>query len=152
MNGGRYIHGGVDSSVRLRAARIVDLRVRRLVEPAHIEFLHSEVQAAIRSAGVSVLVCADFRFASPVSREVAGRWARAMRQSNSGVVRSGLLLDPANAVFNLQIERVVRCAGNPQRRFFADPDELRRWVGTELPGSERAALDELFGGGGISSV
>jgi len=44
----------------------------------------------------------------------------------------------------LQIERVVRCAGNPERRLFVDIDVLRDWIGGPLSESEHKALDRLF--------
>ena len=59
-------------------------------------------------------------------------------------MRGGLLLDPSNAMYNLQIERVVRCAGNPGRRLFVDIDLLRDWIGGPVSESERKALDGLF--------
>jgi hypothetical protein len=67
-----------------------------------------------------------------------------MRESNRGIVRSGLLIDPANTMFNLQVERVVRCALNPARRLFDNIDELRDWLGTALGESDRGALRHVF--------
>ena len=67
-----------------------------------------------------------------------------MRQNNASGLRGGLLLDPSNAKDNLQIERVVRCAGNPARRLFADIDLLRDWIAGPLSEWERKALDDLF--------
>ncbi len=70
-----------------------------------------------------------------------------MRRNDGHVVRRGLLLEPSNAMYNLQLERVVRCAGNSSRRFFTGIDKLRDWVGEALSGSERGALGDLFAGG-----
>jgi hypothetical protein len=55
-----------------------------------------------------------------------------------------MLLDPSNTMFNLQVERIVQCAGNAQRRLFNDPDELRGWLEGTLTETERAALGRLL--------
>ena len=132
------------SVARILAGSIVEVRVRRLANVGDVAALHAQVVAAIRRAGPRPVICADHRLASPLSREVADAWSRVMRQNNASGVRGGLLLDPSNVMYNLQIERVVRCAGNPGRRLFVDIDLLRDWIGGPLSESERKALDGLF--------
>jgi hypothetical protein len=133
-----------ESFVCVRAGRFVELYVRRLSHIGDIEALQAALSAEIRIAGPEAVICSDYRLASPVTPEVAGALARAMRQNNGRMTRGGLLLAPSNTVLNLQIERVVKCAGNPGRRAFVDPEELRRWVGHEASGAERKALDGFF--------
>ncbi|HXX66401.1 MAG TPA: hypothetical protein VEK07_04415 [Polyangiaceae bacterium] len=67
-----------------------------------------------------------------------------MRKANTEILRSGLLVDPANTMFNLQIERIVRCAINPERRLFTKREELNDWIGDVLSEPERQALGHLF--------
>ncbi len=128
----------------VRVGRVVEIRVTRLADLADVESLNARVFDAMRRAGSGAVICGDYRRASPVSRQVANAWSRAMRSSNRGIVRSALLLDPTNAMFNLQLERVVRCAGNPTRRLFADMGELRDWLGGDLTQSERDALQAFL--------
>jgi hypothetical protein len=132
------------SFARVRAGRIVEVHVRRLADRSDVELLRAQVKATLRLAGPGPVICADHRLASLQSWDAADTWSKAMRGSGSGVVRSGLLLDPANAMYNLQIERVVQRAGNPVLRLFADFDELREWVGEVLAEHEREALRNLF--------
>jgi hypothetical protein len=122
----------------------VEVHVRRLADLCDIEALRSQVKEAVHLAGPGAVICADHRYASLLSWEAADGWSRAMRWSNSGVARSGLLLDPANATYNLQVERVVRCAGNPVVRLFEDLDDLRDWVSVVLTEAEREVLREVF--------
>jgi hypothetical protein len=135
---------GRASFARVRAARIVEVHVRRLPTLDDVESLHAQVLAAVRRAGPGAVICADHRFASPLSREVADVWSRNMRGNNGGIVRGALLLDPANTMYNLQVERVVHCAGSAARRLFADIEELRDWVSDALTEPEREALRGLF--------
>jgi hypothetical protein len=132
------------SFARVRAGRIVEVHVRRLADVSDVESLRAQVKGTLRLAGPGPVICADHRVASLQSWEAADTWSRAMRGSGFGVVRSGLLLDPLNAMYNLQLERVVQCAGNPVLRLFTDIDELREWVGEVLAEHEREALRDLF--------
>jgi hypothetical protein len=143
------LHGlAAPSFARGRTGRIVEVRVRRLADVGEVEALNEQVMAAVRRAGPGAVICADHRLVGPLSREVADAWARGMRGANGAIARGGLLLDPANAMFNLQVERVVHCAGNPARRLFSDVEELRSWVSAVLTEPEREALRTLFSGGG----
>jgi hypothetical protein len=146
---GENEHGELEaSSARARVGRVVEVRVRRLGALSDVESLNSRFCEAVRQAGAGAMICGDFRGASPLSREVADAWSRAMREANPGIARSALLVDPANVTFNLQIERIVRCAGNPERRVFADVTDLRTWMECDLTEREREALRAFFSSGG----
>ncbi len=133
--------GRLMASAPARAqGRVVEIRVARLLNPADVESLHSSVRAAIERAGIGATICADCRRTLPLSGPVATAWSRHMRSANRSIARSALLLDPSNTMFNLQLERIVRCAGNPTRRLFADVDELSDWLASELTEWERQAL------------
>src|SRR5258708_2094279 len=131
------------SFVRVRAGRIVEVHVRRLADVGDVAALHAQVREAIRHVGPEPIVCADHRLASPLASDVADACSRAMRQLGRAVVRGALLLDPGNTMYNLQIDRVVRCSGSA-RRLLTDIDDLRAWVGAALAGSERDACGDLF--------
>jgi hypothetical protein len=132
------------SVARILAGSIVEVCVRRLASVGDVAALHAQVVEALLRAGPRPVICADHRHASPLSRDVADAWSRVMRENNASGVRGGILLDPSNTMYNLQIERVVGCAGNPARRLFTDIDLLRAWIGGTLSPSERKALDDLF--------
>jgi hypothetical protein len=132
------------SFVRVRAGRIVEVHVRPLADLSEVESLDAEVYAAVQRAGRGAVICADHRLASPLSREMADVWSRAMRGKNIRIARSGVLLDPTNTMYNLQVQRVVSCAGNPARRLFVDKEGLLDWVGEVLAEPERRALRDVF--------
>jgi len=125
---------------RSRVGRVVEIRVWGVPNLVEIQALRASVDAAVYRAGDGAVICADYRRASPLSRAVANALARAMRTSIQAIARSAALLEPANAMFNLQVERVVRCAGSPVHRLFADPEELTRWLDGDLRPPEREAL------------
>jgi hypothetical protein len=63
-----------------------------------------------------------------------------MREANRTIAGSAILLDPANVTFNLQVERIVRCAGNASRLIFSAPAELQSAMESKLATSELEAL------------
>jgi hypothetical protein len=132
------------SFVRLRPERLVELRIHRLASVGQVESLQADIVAAATQAGAGAVICADYRSALPMLPEVVSAWARAMRQNNGRIARGALLLDPTNEIFNLQIDRVVRCATNPNRRLFTCPDALRDWMSVACREAERRALAEIF--------
>jgi hypothetical protein len=138
--------GGIGSPkaaafARVRVGRLVEVRVERLRALAELEAFNAAVFAAFRTAGPGAIACADHRLASPfLSPEMADAWSHGMRVANKNVSRSAFLLDPANITFNLQIERIVRCAGHEGRRVFTDQEELHRWLDGGLNQAERDRL------------
>lgn len=134
------------SFARVRAGRIVEVHVGRLARLTDVESLNASVFAAVQGVGAGAVICADHREGTPLTGEVANVWAQAMRKANQTIVRAALLLDPSNTMFNLQLERVVHCAGNEARRLFSDAEELCDWLDSALTESERQALRALFSG------
>ena len=144
MGEGRALSSDDASYVRRHAGRLVELRIQRIACVREAEALQADLATAMKLAGDETVIFADYRTARPMLPEVATVWSRAMRQNNRRVVRGGLLLDPANEILNLQIERIVRCATNPNRRLFTDADALRGWVDVACKEDDRKALAELF--------
>ncbi len=130
----------VGSFARVCAGRLVSVRVGQLVSLADVESLTAAVFAAVLRAGPDAVIFSDLRKTTPVTSEVATAWSRAMRKANESVVRSALLLDPLNTMLNLQVERVVHCAGHEQRRLFDNAEDLRSWLEVGLTTTERAGL------------
>jgi hypothetical protein len=128
---------------RVRADRIVEVRVERLATVADVAALHAQVATAALRTGKDGVICADHRLASPLSAEVADAWSRAMRRKKTRPARAAILLAPSNTVYNLQIERVVQCGGIPAR-LFTDVDEFLRCVADGLTESEREVVRGLL--------
>jgi hypothetical protein len=131
---------------QLRVGRLIEVRPPQgLVSLVEVEAFVADVLAAMRQAGGRALLCSDYRGASPLLPEVTGPWAHAMRKSNEYLLRSAVLVDPANTMFNLQIERVVRCADDRGlRRIFTDRGRLGEWMSEAATDAERRAIDAFL--------
>jgi hypothetical protein len=126
--------------------RLVNVRIARLTSLADVESLGVAVFSAILRAGPDAVLCADVREVPPLTREVASAWSRGMRKTNGHFARAALLLEPSNTILNLQVERVVSCAGDETRRLFTEPMELREWLRVALTNTECDALGALCAG------
>jgi hypothetical protein len=128
----------------VRGEHLIEIRVRRLDDVAAVASLSAGVIEAVRQVDRGAVIWGDYRGASPISAQVASAWSRDMRHANRSIARSGILLDPANEMFNLQVVRVVQCAGNPSRKLFTDPRELLAWLRDDLTPDEREVLRGLI--------
>ncbi len=152
-SGETTIHSGPTRSgcfARVRTGRLVEVRTGRMGSVADIVSLNTAVFAAVHSvaAGPGVVVCADHRFASPLPSDLADVWSGAMRRTNRSLIRSAILLDSANVTFNLQIARIVQCAGSDRRRVFTARDAVYEWLDGGLTEAERVALRVFLEGPG----
>jgi hypothetical protein len=131
-------------TVRRRVGRLLEIRILHLRHVDQLLTLSTTILKEARALPSRAIVFGDFRRTRPFSQDVADRWSRDMRGYNVGLALSGILLAPWNATFNLQIERVIRCAGNPWRRTFYDVRELRSWVAIRATSDELERLDHLL--------
>jgi hypothetical protein len=133
-------------SARIRTGRLIEVRARRaLTTLAAIKAFTADVVAAARQTAGQGLICADYRRASPLMPEMASPLAHSMRETNEHLLRSAVVVDPANTIFNLQIERVVHCAGPFEaRRIFTDVAELRGWMSETATEAELQAIDAFL--------
>ncbi len=124
-------------TVRRRVGRLIEIRVRHLRAVEQLHEMSAHVVREAHKAPSRPIIFGDYRWTSPFSQDVGDEWSRSMRGFNESVAFSAILLARANVTFNLQIERVVRCAGNPGRRLFYDALQLHDWV------AERATTPEV---------
>ncbi|HXX67344.1 MAG TPA: hypothetical protein VEK07_09195 [Polyangiaceae bacterium] len=131
-------------SVRIRGGRVLEVRLGRLVHVGEMQSLATEIRAALRDIGRGAVIATDARFASPVLSEVGRVWSNTLREANAVIVCSAFLLDPSNTMFNLQLERILRCAGHPARQCFTNLEEVHEWIGAVLSDAEQQALYPLL--------
>jgi hypothetical protein len=132
--------------VRSQVGRLVELQVFDLGVPDDVAAFTEALMAMSSSLGGPAILLGDYRAAGPFPQEVGDAWSRAMRRFNASVERSAILLDAVNETFNLQIARVIRCAGSQRRRWFYDTFEARAWLADVVTPAEAARLDELLDG------
>ena len=130
-------------TVQRHVDRLVEVQIFQLRGIVTLDEVSRRIVAAARATPTPAVIFGDYRRARPFSQTVGDAWARAMRGFNEHLAWSALLLARSNETFNLQVERVVRCAGNPGRRLFCDAWELRAWVAQRATSAELLRIDQL---------
>lgn len=126
---------------------IVQNRVGRLVEGRILEL--RTLDAATRycdafrrlvPAGSRKVVCVDYRPVRVFPPEVAEELGRLMASMNDWVERAAILVAQEHSTNALQVERLARASGHPDRRRFFDASALQAWLTEVLTPEERARL------------
>jgi hypothetical protein len=106
-------------------------------------------QLAMRSAflvaGPKSVICADWRKADVFPPAVGDALIALLKAGNRRFQRSAILLPPTHATFNLQVERLLREAQNPERQAFRAPMPMLAWIGTMLSEDESRRAREFLG-------
>lgn len=91
-----------------------------------------------------IVVCADLRRLQWMSEEVASALLVGCVQLNPRILRSALMLPGNVPTLRLQLERLLRQAGNPARRLCLDSAEVKAWLTSSLSAAEQRGLAEFL--------
>ena len=129
-------------SVENHVGKLVEIRIWSPVSIAETVAWGREHDAVIGSV-VGPYVCfVDLVDATVFPPDVVDAYVATMR-NEPRLERTGTLL-PSSPTLGLQIERMIREAGNPRRRAFRELLALGMWLGAALDGEERTRLAELL--------
>jgi hypothetical protein len=131
-------------TTEIRVGRLYEHRILSIEDQAEIEQIGSRAKEVLSHAPGKVVVCADYRALHVLSREHAGAFVSRIGQVNPNLERTGILIRPEHAVFNLQIARMVREMAFEGRKVFREAAELAAWLGEVLNGPERARLEAFL--------
>ena len=92
------------------------------------------------SVGQPYVCFVNMRGAKVFPPEIVAAYVSTMKGEQQ-LVRTATML-PESALVALQIRRIIREAGHPERRAFSNADELRQWLGESLDEKERARLEQ----------
>jgi hypothetical protein len=124
--------------------RLVQTRLTSLNDPLDM----CQVQAALHSVLASVaeraVICTDWTKLDVLSPEIAKSVYEMLAVTNTKVLRGAILLHPEKATFNLQIERIIREAGNSSRRCFRRESKLLDWIAEVLTPEELSCVREFL--------
>jgi len=129
-------------SAEVKAGRLLEIRLIAPVVPEDIDQMQERLNQLFDEHGEVVLV-ADYTRATVFSQDVATRLLDMFKRARGRVARSAVLLKPG-AVFSLQIERLIAQAGNPMRRCFHEPFELKAFLGAAMSREEHLRLVQFL--------
>lgn len=131
--------------VQCRVGRLIEARLEWLNDASEIVQVQEAMNLAYAQAGAGAAVCADWRAVEVFSPEVGDALLELMRRGNGRFERSAVLLASANAIINLQVERLLREAANPARRAFRSAETQLAWLGEVLRSDELAQAKQMLG-------
>lgn len=123
-------------TIEARVGRLVEIRMRSPIKPEELMNFFKEVATILGKADGTVVVCTDLRAARVFSQEITTKLLELMQKENPKIQRNGFLVSD-DAVFSIQIERMIKKAGSGgTRRAMRDPEQLIKWLSEELEPSE----------------
>jgi hypothetical protein len=124
-------------SVAHRVGRLVEVRIITPVTAEEIQAMGQRIGLAYAACAPRPIVgCTDLRGANLFPMDLAEQVAAFMKKGNPRIERGAMLVGES-ALFSMQVERVVREAGNPSRRTFRVRTELEKWLAEVLTPFER---------------
>jgi hypothetical protein len=136
-------------SAEVRVGRLLEVRLVSPVTLEDIDQCQKRLDELFDRHGEVVLV-ADYTRATVFSQEVAARLLDVFKRGKGRVARSAALVSQG-AVFSLQVERLIAQAGNPIRRSFHEPFELKAFLGSALKHEEHIRLVQFLAEAQITS-
>jgi len=131
-------------TVERRVGNLVEIRVNHLPSLEEVRRFSNEIVKQAGPAGESVLVV-DLRppiiFAPDVADGVIGLMTRANRVRK----KTGILLADEHAVFGMQLTRLVRKVGDPNRQTFYNPVQMLTWLADVLTPDETRRAHAFIG-------
>jgi hypothetical protein len=131
-------------TVDCKVGRLVEARLFQLQSADEVSIFQAAMRDGFRKAGPKSVICADWRPAGVLSPEVAEGIIGLLRVGNAFFERSAILLAQDQALFGMQVERVVREARNPSRRTFRDSLKMRKWLAEVLDAEEVRRMNDFF--------
>ncbi|WP_375772126.1 hypothetical protein NR798_14980 [Archangium gephyra] len=125
-----------------QVGRLVEIAIWSPVLFEEAERWGREHDRVVDSVGQPYVCFVDLRGAKVFPPETVAAYLSTMKAEQQ-LVRTATLL-PESALVALQINRMIREAGHPERRPFSNADELRHWLGEKLDEKERARLEQLL--------
>jgi hypothetical protein len=131
-------------TVENREGRLVESRPLSLRTADDVGAFGRRMREVATGTTGQLVICGDYRRIAVLTQGVADAVVAMMSSTNPRIDRSAVLLASEHATFNLQIERVVREAGNPMRRTFRAVPELEKWLGEVLGPAEKTRLRQFL--------
>ncbi len=116
------------------AALSETIAVARFGDDAKMEDVQgfiAQVRAHLSATTEPAVYTVDCRAVEMFAPDIAEALINLMRADNPKIRRTAIWIAP-RALFSLQIERMLREAGNPARRAFLDEERLFDWLGEVL--------------------
>ena len=141
MDGVSSSSPGPNFTVERHVGRVIEARVFSLRTSADVDAYRDALRVAILHAPQPrIFICADHRAVPIYPPEAAAHLVKMFTGFNPRLENAGLLVSPTNAIMVMQIERIVREAGDTKRRVFTRAPDWYTFLAEKMTDEERAQL------------
>jgi hypothetical protein len=131
--------------VEMRVGRLLEVRAYLPIRVEEIPKLVKTLAAIYERAPRLVVAILDARAYGIEPPEAVKHFVEAIRRDNPRIERSAFVIDQGQNLLGLQLDRVIREAGSPNRRLFRDIAAATAFLSPSLNEEERARLDAFLG-------
>ena len=130
-------------TAELKTGRLVTICISAPFGPEDVPPFLQGIGKILLEGPARVVTCMDLRASSILAPEAAEQLIGLMRKDNPRIERTALVLSD-NALVGLQVARMIREAGNPNRRTFHEAAQAVTWLEEVLTVSEAMALRKFL--------
>ena len=116
--------------------------MRSPVKAEELQAFFKQVATILGKAEGTVVVATDLRAARVFSQEITTKLLELMQKENPKVERNGFLVSE-DAVFSIQIERMVKKVQGKNRRSFHESNDMVTWLAETLQPAEVKRLRQF---------
>jgi hypothetical protein len=131
-------------TVEHRVGRLVQTRVTALTDLRDMCNMQAALHSVLSGVVGQAVICTDWTQLRVLSPGIAESVCQMLTTTNNKVLRGAILLDPEQATFNLQVDRVIREAGSLSRRTFRDTVKMVNWLAEVTTPEEVACAREFL--------
>ena len=131
-------------TVERTVGHLLEMRVNRLDSTDEVKrFADAIVKLGSQTPEAVFIV--DLRTPTIFSQPVASALIQLMTRANRVRAKTAILFAPEHAVFGMQLTRLVRQVGDPNRQTFTNPDEMLEWLADVLTEMEKKRAKAFVG-------
>ena len=128
----------------MRVGRLLEVRALLPIKLEEIPALTQSIRAIFERAPrlvVAILDARSYGLEPPIATD---HFVENIKKDNPRIERSAFLIEPGQSLLGLQLERMIREAGNPNRRLFKDIPAATAFLRPVLTREESARLDAFL--------
>lgn len=130
-------------SVQIKQGKLCEVRILTPVTAAEVSAMIKSIVALIQTHG-TLRGIVDLRGSTVFPDDLADEIADFLRVDSPNIVRSAFVAGSSSAIFNLQLERVIRGGQSLHRRMFRERGLAEAWMSEVLTPGENRRMREFL--------
>ena len=128
----------------MRVGRLLEVRALLPIKLEEIPALTETMRGIFERAPRLVVAILDARAYGLEPPIATDHFIENIKRDNPRIERSAFLIEPGQSLLGLQLERIIREAGNPNRRLFRDVAAATAFLRPALTAEESSRLDAFL--------